>query len=49
MQTEEGEAKRDDEHFTFVSAWEFKSEHEWALHPEMLVFDVAKPTQRSYK
>jgi len=49
MQTEEGEAKRDDEHFTYVAAWEFKSEHEWELHPETLVFDVAKPTQRSYK
>jgi len=49
MQTEEGEAKRDDEHFSFVSAWEFKAEHEWELHPETLVFDVAKPSQRSYK
>jgi succinate dehydrogenase / fumarate reductase, flavoprotein subunit len=49
MQTEEGEAKRDDEHFTFVSAWEFKSEHEWELHKETLQFDVAKPSQRSYK
>jgi succinate dehydrogenase / fumarate reductase flavoprotein subunit len=49
MQTEEGEAKRDDEHFSFVSAWEFKSAHEWLLHPETLEFDVAKPSQRSYK
>jgi len=49
MQTEEGEAKRDDEHFTYVAAWEYKSEHEWELHPETLVFDVAKPSQRSYK
>jgi succinate dehydrogenase / fumarate reductase flavoprotein subunit len=49
MQTEEGEAKRDDEHFTYVSAWEFKSDHEWALHKETLQFEVAKPTQRSYK
>jgi succinate dehydrogenase / fumarate reductase flavoprotein subunit len=49
MQTAEGEAKRDDEHFTFVSAWEFKGEHNWELHPETLVFDLAKPTQRSYK
>jgi succinate dehydrogenase / fumarate reductase, flavoprotein subunit len=49
MQTEEGEAKRDDEHFSFVSAWEFKSEHEWVLHEELLKFDVAKPSQRSYK
>ncbi|HEY8733960.1 MAG TPA: fumarate reductase/succinate dehydrogenase flavoprotein subunit [Puia sp.] len=49
MQTDEGEAKRDDEHFSFVSAWQFKSEHQWELHEEKLVFDVAKPTQRSYK
>ncbi|HEY4966046.1 MAG TPA: fumarate reductase/succinate dehydrogenase flavoprotein subunit [Puia sp.] len=49
MQTEEGEAKRDDERFTFVSAWEFKSEHEWELHKETLIFEVAKPSQRSYK
>jgi succinate dehydrogenase / fumarate reductase flavoprotein subunit len=49
MQTEEGEAKRNDQEFSFVSAWEFKAEHEWELHKEMLVFDVAKPSQRSYK
>ncbi|HXB28433.1 MAG TPA: fumarate reductase/succinate dehydrogenase flavoprotein subunit [Puia sp.] len=49
MQTAEGEAKRDDEHFSFVSAWEYKSDHDWELHKEMLVFDMAKPSQRSYK
>jgi succinate dehydrogenase / fumarate reductase flavoprotein subunit len=49
MQTEEGEAKRDDEHFTYVASWEYRGEHDWELHPETLVFDVAKPTQRSYK
>ncbi len=49
MQTPEGEAKRDDEHFSYVSAWEFKSEHSWELHQEVLTFDVAKPSQRSYK
>ncbi len=49
MQTEEGEAKRDDEHFTYVAAWEYKADHDWELHPETLVFDVAKPSQRSYK
>jgi len=49
MQTEEGEAKRDDEHFSFVSAWEFKADHDWELHKETLEFDVAKPSQRSYK
>ncbi|KIC94950.1 fumarate reductase/succinate dehydrogenase flavoprotein subunit [Flavihumibacter solisilvae] len=48
-QTEEGEAKRDDAEYSYVSAWELKSEHEWQLHKEDLVFEVAKPSQRSYK
>ncbi|MEO5997376.1 MAG: fumarate reductase/succinate dehydrogenase flavoprotein subunit [Chitinophagaceae bacterium] len=49
MQTEEGEAKRDDENFSYVSAWEFLGEGEWVLNKEELTFEVAKPTQRSYK
>jgi succinate dehydrogenase / fumarate reductase flavoprotein subunit len=49
MQTEEGEAKRDDEHFAYVAAWEFKDENNWEVHKEELNFEVAKPTQRSYK
>ncbi|MBI1341839.1 MAG: succinate dehydrogenase (quinone) flavoprotein subunit [Terrimonas sp.] len=48
-QTEEGEAKRDDVNFAYVSAWEYKGEHQWQLHKEELEFEVAKPTQRSYK
>ena len=48
-QTEEGEAKRDDSHYAYVAAWEYKSEHEWLLHKEDLQFEVAHPTQRSYK
>lgn len=48
-QTEEGEAKRDDANFAYVSAWEFKGEHNWELHKEELMFEVAKPSQRSYK
>ncbi len=48
-QTEEGEAKRDDTQFSYVSAWEFKGESDWQLHKEELNFEVAKPTQRSYK
>ncbi len=48
-QTEEGEAKRDDINFSYVSAWEYDSEHVWDLHKEALTFDVAKPSQRSYK
>ena len=49
MQTEEGEALRDDANYSYVAAWEFKAEHEWNLHKEELVFEVAKPSQRSYK
>ncbi len=49
MQTEEGEAKRDDANFSFVSAWEYKGEGNWELHKEDLIFEVAKPSQRSYK
>ena len=48
-QTEEGEAKRDDENFSFVSAWEYKGESEWQLNKEELEFEIVKPTQRSYK
>ena len=49
MQTPEGEALRDDANFQYVAAWEFKGEHEWQVHKEELIFEVAKPTQRSYK
>ena len=48
-QTDEGEAKRDDSQFQYASAWEFKGESDWQLHKEELIFEVAKPTQRSYK
>ncbi len=48
--TEEGEAKRNDEEFTYVSCWEFKGENkEPELHKEELVFENVKLTQRSYK
>ena len=48
-QTEEGEAKRDDANYAYVSAWELKGDSDWELHKEMLEFEVAKPSQRSYK
>jgi succinate dehydrogenase / fumarate reductase flavoprotein subunit len=48
--TEEGEAKRDDENFSFVSAWEYRGEgQEPAMHKEDLVWDEVTPTTRSYK
>ena len=49
MQTEDGEAKRDDVNFSYVAAWEFKGDHDWTLHAENLQFELAKPSQRSYK
>ena len=49
MQTEDGEARRDDENFCFVSAWEYKGDSSWELHKEALEFEVAHPSQRSYK
>jgi succinate dehydrogenase / fumarate reductase flavoprotein subunit len=48
-QTAEGEADRKDNEFSFVSAWQYKGESDWELHKEELNFEVAKPTQRSYK
>ncbi len=49
-QTEEGEAKRDDEKYAYVAAWEYKGEGKpEALHKEELKFENVKLTQRSYK
>ncbi len=49
-QTEEGEARRDDEQFTHVAAWEHTGVgHEPALNLERLVFENVALTQRSYK
>lgn len=47
--TEDGEAKRDDEHFCYVSAWEHKDGNHFELHKEPLEFEVVHLTQRSYK
>lgn len=49
-QTPEGEAKRDDENFAYVAAWEFAGlEGDPILHKENLEFEAVKLTQRSYK
>ncbi len=48
-QTEDGEALRDDEHYMYVAAWEFKSEGQFEMHKEDLIYDVVHPSQRSYK
>ena len=48
--TEEGEAKRDDEHYQYVSVWEYKGDNkEPELHKEELVFENIQVAQRSYK
>ncbi|MEQ8476716.1 fumarate reductase/succinate dehydrogenase flavoprotein subunit [Fulvivirga sp.] len=49
-QTEEGEAKRKDDEFSYVAAWEYNGEgKEETLNKEDLVFENVKLTQRSYK
>ncbi len=49
-QTGEGEARRDDENFAYVAAWEYKGdEQEPALNKEPLTFEYVKLSQRSYK
>ena len=49
-QTEEGEALRRDDEFTFVSAWAHKGEPKDArLHKEPLVYENIELKQRSYK
>jgi succinate dehydrogenase / fumarate reductase flavoprotein subunit len=49
-QTPDGEAKRDDKNFSFVSAWEWKGDGgQWELHKEPLVFEHINLVQRSYK
>jgi len=49
-QTPEGEALRDDENFTFVSAWEYKGAPAKAkLHKEELNYQEIEVKTRSYK
>jgi succinate dehydrogenase / fumarate reductase, flavoprotein subunit len=49
-QTEDGEAKRNDEEFTYVAAWEFKGVDEApVLHKEHLEFENVALATRSYK
>ena len=49
-QTKEGEALRNDEDFTFVSAWEYAEKpSESVLHKEELTYENIELKQRSYK
>ena len=46
----DGEAKRDDEHFAHVSAWEYRGPDQPPLmHQEPLVYEEAHMSTRSYK
>ncbi|MBR3950724.1 MAG: fumarate reductase/succinate dehydrogenase flavoprotein subunit [Bacteroidaceae bacterium] len=49
-QTEEGEAKRNDEQFMYVGCWEYKGEDQKPeLHKEELNYEFVKVQQRNYK
>jgi succinate dehydrogenase / fumarate reductase flavoprotein subunit len=49
-QTPEGEALRDDEHYSYVAAWEWSGVGAPpVLHQEPLVWENVHPSQRSYK
>jgi len=49
FQTEDGEARRDDENCKYVSAWEYREGEEPALHEEQLEFNEVELAKRSYK
>src|SRR5277367_3577112 len=49
-QTPDGEAQRDDEHYSYVAAWEYRGPgNREELHKESLTFNYVHPSQRSYK
>jgi len=49
-QTDTGEAQRDDDHYSYVAAWEYKGDgQEHELHKEELKFEYVKLQERSYK
>ena len=50
FQTAEGEARRDDEHFAYVAAWEYRGPNQPPeMHPEPLVYEELHMSTRSYK
>ena len=49
-QTPDGEAMRDDEHFSYVAAWGYQRAGQSAgADKEPLEFEYVHPSQRSYK
>ncbi len=49
MQTEDGEAKRDDENFAYVAAWQYNPSGDPILNKEPLEYKEVKLVQRNYK
>ena len=50
FQTEDGEARRDDENFCHVSIWQYQGQEKRpAFHKEPLAFENVELSQRSYK
>jgi len=50
FQTPDGEARRDDENFAYVAAWEYQGDGKApALHKEPLVYEEVHMSTRSYK
>jgi succinate dehydrogenase / fumarate reductase, flavoprotein subunit len=47
-QTDDGEAKRDDDNFSYVAAWEWSELGEWDLHREDLAFEHVELATRKY-
>ena len=48
-QTAEGEAKRNDQEYAYVAAWEYNGEDEPLLNKEPLKFEFVELRERSYK
>jgi succinate dehydrogenase / fumarate reductase flavoprotein subunit len=49
FQTEEGEALRQDDQYSYVATWEYKGDSQFELHKEDLNYEIVHPSQRSYK
>ena len=48
-QSPEGEARRDDEHFAHIAAWEHRPGAEPVRHSEPLTYSAIQPSQRNYR
>jgi succinate dehydrogenase / fumarate reductase flavoprotein subunit len=49
FQTDDGEALRNDDMYSYVAAWEYGNGSGPKLHKESIVYEETKMTQRSYK